>query len=344
MAALPDAHIGAGGGQLGILAAGNVLFQEVENLLHLLPAFHFGLGEAFVVGAVHAHKPGGVHTPFVAFRHPEEADAHPLQVPVAVGPGFRHPPMEGPVVHTVFPVEIIFVGLNVGLDFFGVHAVHMEEHGGRLHELQFFVAHFVGDPAALGHVAVAGAVDEHLAPDRLDAALGSHRHSGQSSLFHNRSQEGGVVKDLYPGFLKHFVHDELQALRLEGGHMVVAHHDPGGEGRSGPDLGGVNGVAPCHHPVDDLLKKAPDDHILAPLIVAGHKRSYQALGGHTAAGSRLFQQQRVRPCPGRRNGGAHAGRSAADDDHICREPLFDFLYLHASSSKTHNHLARTLSR
>ena len=126
--------------------------------------------------------------------------------------------------------------------------------------------------------------------------------------------------------------------------MVMAHHDPGGEGRSGPDLGWVNGVPPCHHPVDDLLKKAPDDHILAPLIVAGHKRSHQALGCHATAGPRLLQQQGACSRPGRRNGGAHTGRSAADDDHICREPLFDFLYLHASSSKTRNHLARTLSR
>ena len=98
--------------------------------------------------------------------------------------------------------------------------------------------------------------------------------------------------------------------------MVVAHHDPGGEARARPDGGGMQGPAPRHHAVYDFLKQAADDHVFAFAVIAGHEGAHQSPGGAAPQETALLHQQHPHALPGRGDGGAHAGGSAADDDHI----------------------------
>ena len=103
--------------------------------------------------------------------------------------------------------------------------------------------------------------------------------------------------------------------------MLMADLDPGGKGSSAVDFCRVDGEASCHHPVHDLLKQAPDDHVLTLGIVAGHKGAHQTPGGHAAAEGTLLHQDHPDSFPGCSNGRAHTGRAAAHNHNIGTEAL-----------------------
>ena len=216
--------------------------------------------------------------------------------------------MEGTVINTVLTVEIMKIGLNICFHCLVIHIADMEEHGCRLHQVQFFVAHLKGDTAAGCHVTVTGTVDDHLAVNDLQPPLGADQHTGNGFAHQNGTEKIRVIEHLDTGFGEHFIYDDLQSFGFVGGHMLMADLDPGGKGGTSVNLGGMNGKSPLHHPVHDLFKQAPDDHRLTLGIVAGHEGTHQTLGGHTAAAVALFHQDNADALPGR---GDEAGQRAA---------------------------------
>ena len=130
---------------------------------------------------------------------------------------------------------------------------------------------------------------------------------------------------------------------LEGGHVVVAQHDPAGEARARANIGGMESITAFHHAVHDLLKQAADNHMFALAVIAGHEGAHHAARSHAAQEAALLHQRHLHALPGSRDGRRHAGGAAADDNHIISPIVADTLQFklrHAFSSSAR---LRTLS-
>ena len=255
--------------------------------------------------------------------------------------------MEGPVIDTILAVEIMDIGLNVRLYRVQIHVADMEEHGGRLHQIQFFITHLIGNTAAACYITVAGAINHHCALDNFQATLGAYQHAGDGIVLQNRTEKIGMVQDLYPCFCKHFIHDQLQAFRLKGSYMFMTDFNPGSEGSAAMNLSGMDRKASYYHSLHDFFKQATDDHGFTLGIIASHKRTNQASGRHAAAESALLHQNNTNTFTGRSDCRTHTGRAAANDHNISAEMLInrsDIQLIHPTRPPIRNQRSLTLSR
>ena len=302
--------------QHGVFAAGHIFAQEAENLLHLPAALHLGAGQLIGIGGVHAHDARGVDIPLILAHTAEDADGHALQIPVAVGAGLSHPPVEGAVVYAVLAVKVIAVRIDIGLHLGGIHMADAEEHRHRLDAAAGLVAHLAGHAAAIGNVRVARAVNHDIALYQLQPALGHDDQAGQAVFIHHRGHERAVEQHLHPGLAAHFIQHHLERFCVKGGDVVVPHHDVGGKGGACGHLAGIDGRPAGNQAIDDFLEQAADDHIVAILVIAGHKRIDLPQRRHTAQAVAAFNQQGFGAVARGRNGGAYARRAAAHHRHL----------------------------
>ena len=204
----------------------------------------------------------------------------------------------------------------------------MEEHGSGLHFAQSLIAQLALNTCAVSHVSIAGAVYNDLGADALNAPLGSHNDAGDGAVFHNRLQEIGVIQDFNTCLGQHIVCHQLQAFCFEGGAVVMSNDDPGNKTGAGSALAGMDGVAPGYQLIDDLAEHTANHLLLTFLVVAGHERTNQTLGSHTAGAVALFYHDNTNTLTSCCNGSAHAAGAAADHDNVSAELAGEICEIH----------------
>ena len=109
---------------------------------------------------------------------------------------------------------------------------------------------------------------------------------------------------------------QLEGLLVKGTHVVVAQAVEAGVGLLVVDLSRVDGPAHGHHPLYQLLKYAPDNHVLVVGVIAGHEGAHAAHGGHAAHAAVGLDNQGVCAVSGGGHGRAHACRTRAGHQHV----------------------------
>ena len=156
------------------------------------------------------------------------------------------------------------------------------------------------------HVAVAGAVDDHLRTDGCPARFVFHHDGFHRSVFRGYVDAHGVQQKFHTGFFEHIEQHHLRALRVERGHRGVV------EGQVGHVAAGI---AFFHH----LRDKLPSDafHHLPALDVVKGEHRVDLRGGEVASDKPvLFDEHGLcsHPCGG--NGSPDARGSGTDDENV----------------------------
>jgi len=196
-----------------------------------------------------------------------------------------------------------------------------------------------GAPAE-GDIAVARGVDDNVRGEAQNAALGREVGTGDPVAVHHRGKERRVEKHPHPGLGAKVVENELQGFRLEGGDMVVPRDMPGGEGRPGAHLRGVDGAASGHHAAHDLVEEPANQLRLSALVVARHEGADEAARGHAAEAATLLGEDDAGAAARGGNGGAHAGGTAADDENAADGHPYLII---STKGLTLRHVTRTIA-
>jgi hypothetical protein len=280
---------------------------------HLAPSFGLSGGKALGVRRIDIRNPRAVDGPLILPDRPVDIDGLPCNIPFSGSLGLEDMPVESPVADPVNLPELMEVGQDIGLQLLGIYAIDPEEEGRWLDLPDFGISEFRRDASPDGHGTVPGAVNYLIRMDLPQTLPGQDNRSSRFSAFQDGTDETGVEKDLDAGLGAHPVEHELENLRIERGHMVMARRNPCGKSRRMADRPGMDGPAEGNEPVHDFSDKTPDALDFARCIKTSHERTDKALGGHSAETAPFIDDKGRDSKAGGRNRRADTGRAASDD-------------------------------